>query len=220
MRRGLSLLPKRCAAVVVVVGLCLRGPAGMAQGIGGIDPADNGAPAPTGGPLPDPAGPGQDQAPPDPDSGKADKLEPPPSLPGSHAAPTAVAPLDKTATDMNPTAALFDAINRGDTIAARDALSRGADPEARNVLGLTPIDESVDLGRNDISFLLLSMRTSSATMTSSPGVSSTPGKRTAPIRSLAHGGSPDVAGPNAKPAIVATGVAVPSAGFLGFGGGS
>jgi ankyrin repeat protein len=59
---------------------------------------------------------------------------------------------------MPPTDALFDAINRGDIAAARDALNRGADLNGVNVLGMTPMELSVDLGRNDISFLLLSMR--------------------------------------------------------------
>jgi hypothetical protein len=59
---------------------------------------------------------------------------------------------------MEPTDALFDAINRGDIGAARDAISRGADLHGHNVLGMTPIELSVDLGRNDISFMLLSMR--------------------------------------------------------------
>jgi hypothetical protein len=59
---------------------------------------------------------------------------------------------------MEPTDALFDAINRGDIAAARDAISRGADLYGHNILGMTPLELSVDLGRNDISFMLLSMR--------------------------------------------------------------
>jgi hypothetical protein len=59
---------------------------------------------------------------------------------------------------MEPTDALFDAINRGDIGTARDAISRGADLHGHNVLGMTPLELSVDLGRNDISFMLLSMR--------------------------------------------------------------
>ena len=68
------------------------------------------------------------------------------------------APATRAVTDMQPTDALFDAINRGDIASARDALNRGADLNGVNVLGLTPMELSVDLGRNDISFLLLSMR--------------------------------------------------------------
>src|ERR1700757_1385559 len=66
--------------------------------------------------------------------------------------------LSRPPSDMEPTDALFDAINRGDIGAARDAISRGADLRGHNVLGMTPMELSVDLGRNDISFLLLSMR--------------------------------------------------------------
>jgi hypothetical protein len=86
------------------------------------------------------------------------KVTPPPALPG--AAPNAgrVAPSLRPAGDLEPTDALFDAINRGDIAAARDAISRGADLHGQNILGMTPMELSVDLGRNDISFLLLSMR--------------------------------------------------------------
>lgn len=82
----------------------------------------------------------------------------PPALPGSRAEPTAAAPAERVATDMPPTEALFDSINRGDLPGARDAISRGADLQGANVLGLTPLELSVDLGRNEISFLLLSLR--------------------------------------------------------------
>jgi hypothetical protein len=68
------------------------------------------------------------------------------------------APAGKTVGDLQPTDALFDAINRGDIAAARDALNRGADLDGVNILGMTPMELSVDLSRNDISFLLLSMR--------------------------------------------------------------
>ena len=51
---------------------------------------------------------------------------------------------------MSPNAALFDAIDRGDLAAARDAVGRGADLGATNAVGQSPIDESVSLGRNDI----------------------------------------------------------------------
>jgi hypothetical protein len=81
----------------------------------------------------------------------------PPALPGAHS-PGAAADAEHPPSDLPPTEALFDAINRGDMAAARDAITRGADIEGQNVLGQTPIDVSVDLGRNDITFLLLSMR--------------------------------------------------------------
>ena len=92
------------------------------------------------------------------------KEQPPPALPGSRAEATAVAPATKAALDMPPTEALFDAINRGDLAAAKDALGRGADLGGHNVLGLTPLDLAIDLGRNEITFVLLSLRnTDSAT---------------------------------------------------------
>jgi len=81
----------------------------------------------------------------------------PPVLPGTKAAPEAAAPTASPA-DMSPSDSLFDAINRGDLAAARDAVNRGADLNGFNVLGLTPLELSVDLGRNNISFMLLSMR--------------------------------------------------------------
>lgn len=81
----------------------------------------------------------------------------PAAIPGAKARLPA-APATRAASDMQPTEALFDAINRGDIATARDALNRGADFNGVNVLGLTPMELSVDLGRNDISFLLLSMR--------------------------------------------------------------
>ncbi len=83
---------------------------------------------------------------------------PPPALPGSRAEPAAVAPATRAPVDLPPTEALFDAINRGDLAVAKDAVSRGADFRGRNVLGLTPLELSVDLGRNAITFYLLSLR--------------------------------------------------------------
>ena len=86
------------------------------------------------------------------------KEEPPPAVPGSRAETTAVAPATRPSLDMPPTEALFDAINRGDLAAAKDALGRGADLNGRNVLGLSPLDLAIDLGRNEITFVLLSLR--------------------------------------------------------------
>lgn len=81
----------------------------------------------------------------------------PAAIPGNTARAPA-APLTRPPSEMEPTEELFDAINRGDIASARDAINRGADLHAVNVLGMTPMDLAVDLGRNDISFLLLSMR--------------------------------------------------------------
>ena len=77
---------------------------------------------------------------------------------GCRVEPAAPRPSNRAPTDMEPTEALFDAINRGDIATARDAISRGADLHGHNILGMTPLELSVDLGRNDISFMLLSMR--------------------------------------------------------------
>lgn len=60
--------------------------------------------------------------------------------------------------DKNPTQALFEAINTGNLRQAQDAVGRGADLYAENVLGQTPLEMSVDLNRDRITFLLLSMR--------------------------------------------------------------
>jgi hypothetical protein len=87
----------------------------------------------------------------------AAKIPPPPALPGA-ASTGSPAPANHAPVDMQPTDALFDAINRGDIATARDAISRGADLQGQNILGMTPLELSIDLGRNDISFLLLSMR--------------------------------------------------------------
>jgi hypothetical protein len=150
---------------------------------------------------------------------------PPPALPGSRAMNSDPAPMDRPPSEMRPTEALFDSINRGDIASARDALSRGAELNARNVLGLTPIELSVDLGRNDITFLLLSMRGGDPSPVQTA--------RAAPAKGEPHARPPvtqtaqarPVAAPAAKPAAAVTrqqyadvpGTPAPQAGFLGFG---
>ena len=84
---------------------------------------------------------------------------PPPAIPGA-VSDEATATSGHASIDMEPTAALFDAINRGDITAAKEALGRGADLNGKNVLGQSPLDMSIDLNRNDITFVLLSMRNS------------------------------------------------------------
>jgi hypothetical protein len=173
-----------------------------------------------------------------------DKVAPalPSAVPGAKArAP--VAPATKSASDMGPNEELFDAINRGDIASARDALNRGAQLDATNVLGMTPMELSVDLGRNDISFLLLSMRGEEGGGPSSRGRGqSQPISLTRPV----SGGRTSVAGTKAQgsngkstppshgaashPTVIAErppaapklwandgGAPQPSAGFLGFG---
>ncbi|HEY4250821.1 MAG TPA: ankyrin repeat domain-containing protein [Roseomonas sp.] len=103
--------------------------------------------------------------------------QPAAALPGL-AARTAPAPIpaDPNRGELSPNAALFDAITRGDLPAARDAVSRGADLDARNVLGLTPVDAAVDQGRNEILFYLLSARGT----VRSPGAAPPPQARETP----------------------------------------
>jgi hypothetical protein len=122
-----------------------QGQGGYGQGAGGFTPA--GVPART----------NEDE---DSHASKEDKpVAPPPAIPGAEPDENAaVAPADKIAAEMSPNEALFDAITRGDLAAAKDALNRGAQLDAKNVLGQTPTDASIDLDRNDITFLLLSMR--------------------------------------------------------------
>lgn len=154
---------------------------------------------------------------------------PPPALPGSRAEPTAVAPARGVPTDMPPTEALFDSINRGDLPGARDAIARGADLEGTNVLGLTPLELSVDLGRNEISFLLLSLRGSSGFSASRPAAAATATKpptraeRVAAAQAERARRLQVAARPAASPAPQAPrlfsgngGAPNPQAGFLGF----
>ncbi len=152
------------------------------------------------------------------DSGKDDEEDktpaPPPAIPGAVSSPDRVAPARKSAGDLDPNAALFDAIDRGDITAAREALNRGADLAAHNVLGQTPIDMSIDLDRNDITFLLLSMRAQNGDQ----APDSAPSAPAADERdaSLASPGAL-LAGPSTVRPQPGGGTPVPSQGFLGFG---
>lgn len=93
-----------------------------------------------------------------PDAPTARPRAEPPALPGL-AGRRAPSPIPaEPGQSLGPNEALFDAIDRGDLAAARDAMSRGADLNARNVLGLTPIDSAVDQNRSEIVFYLLSVR--------------------------------------------------------------
>jgi len=153
----------------------------------------------------------------------------PSALPGAQANPDLVTPSSKQAIGaMSPNDALFDAINRGDMTDARDAVNRGAELNARNVLGLTPLDLAIDLGRNDITMFLLSMRGAFA----SSGTGKPSGQAAASAKSakhLANAASPPPHGTAAKPLaadpparrqLVSTdpGTPAPQVGFLGFGG--
>ena len=134
--------------------------------------------------------------------------------------------------NLGPTPALFDAINRGDLIAARDAVARGADPDARNVLGLTPLDASVDQGRNDIMFFLLSVRggrpsgppedSTQSAFRSQPAVPArTERSPRAPATAVASRGQAPAPVVSSVPRLWAGdgGAARPELGFLGFDAG-
>jgi hypothetical protein len=159
---------------------------------------------------------------------EAPPLPAPDAVPGAKARSPA-APATHAPTDLQPTEALFDAINRGDIAAARDALNRGANMDGVNVLGMTPMELSVDLGRNDISFLLLSMRgedtgRGSRAVGHDVADGSTRGQARAKTATVANSAArtkataPVVARSVAKPKMFANdgGTPLPSAGFLGF----
>ena len=166
--------------------------------------------------------------------GQRSEKQPPPSLPGARSRPDTVIPFKGGTSDLAPTDALFDAINRGDILSARDAINRGADLDSTNLLGLTPIELSVDLGRNDISFLLLSLRGASGSGqaskqpggdTAAPAVLTQAEKRAAARATRVSAASARApANTPVRPAAPRTaalfagdgGAPVPAAGFLGF----
>ncbi len=136
--------------------------------------------------------------------------------------------------DLPPNEALFDSINRGDLATAKDAIGRGADLNATNVLGLTPIELAVDLGRNQLSFYLLSLRggSSGAPAPSGPQVAAKPPTRAERLAADRAARTERVAQrrgavADAAPAAPQTarlfvgggGQANPQAGFLGFDAG-
>jgi hypothetical protein len=154
------------------------------------------------------------------------KVAPPPALPGAASNDANPAPTARAPADMEPNDALFDAINRGDIATARDALSRGADMNARNILGMTPMELSVDLGRNDISFLLLSMRETGGRQ--APSAASALAAKQPPARQakqaqakrapVAKAAAVPQPAPSQSPRLFAGdgGAPNPNAGFLGF----
>jgi hypothetical protein len=152
---------------------------------------------------------------------EAVKTPEPAALPGARSS-GGPAPLTKAPSEMGPTEALFDAVNRGDRPAVQEAVTRGADLNARNVLGLTALELAIDLSNNDVAFLLLSLRDAGAgaprgkgTKVAAPAAAPAAAKRPvpAPVKTVA-------AVREAAPRQHSDGGApVPSAGFLGFGGG-
>jgi hypothetical protein len=179
------------AAVMLAATLAAAGPAAAQLSAGGGEPA------------PTPHGPAPDVA--------------PPAIPGeADSQSLATGASLQTPAVTNPTTALFDAINNGDYDAAQDAISRGADENARNPLGETPLDLSIALNRNTITFMLLSARNEggqtppsarplpSAPIATAPTLSPTPA-RLLPQSHFTAGTSAAV-----QPD--------PNAGFLGFSG--
>ncbi|NMJ41366.1 ankyrin repeat domain-containing protein [Roseomonas sp. JC162] len=173
---------------------------------------------------------------PTPPTSTTTQQPPPPALPGLAArrAPEPI-PADPNA-NLAPTAALFDAVNRGDLAAARDAVGRGASLEERNVLGMTAIDSAVDQGRNEILFYLLAARTTARGPTPPAEAALTPAQRAARDRAIREeaersaraaaglrGTGPTRLGPapSTRPRLFANdgGAARPDIGFLGFDAG-
>jgi hypothetical protein len=172
-------------------------------------------------------------------SQRAAKAPAPPALPGAALGQDRVTPAEKGQADLPPTEALFDAVNRGDINSARDALNRGADISSRNVLGMTPLDQSIDLSRNDITFLLLSLRQAGRAegpAPAKPAAKATPQARQPSPAAVAAvvAPAPRPLPPKPAPALAVQapaprqqaqsrqpdpiGTANPQAGFLGFGG--
>lgn len=164
-------------------------------------------------------------------------------LPGAQTDPDRVAPSDRPASEMRPTEALFDAINRGDITAARDAINRGAEMNGRNILGFTPVEVAVDLGRRDIAFLLLSLRGSDSRAeprgarpaSAANAQTQAQGDRAAKLEAQREAQRAEAArraaariAPTTGPAVpqgprlfaADGGAPVPDAGFMGFGGGA
>jgi hypothetical protein len=149
---------------------------------------------------------------------------PPPAIPGA-VTDEATATSGHASVDMEPTAALFDAINRGDMTAAKEALGRGADMNGKNVLGQSPLEMAIDLNRNDITFVLLSMRNTengapvASIQTASVSASGSDDAAGPPVKTKGKHGHA-VAGLAPKPQRYAAdgGAPKPEIGFLGFGG--
>ena len=138
----------------------------------------------------------------------------PSAVPGTHAGSAPVADPEKPISDMTPNEALFDAINRGDLAFAQDAVRRGADLSARNVLGMSPLELSIDLDRDKITFLLLALRDTDPAARPPRPVVKASARQVLPV-----------AKPVARPVAVARplppanpGTPDPQAGFLGFSG--
>lgn len=153
----------------------------------------------------------------------------PPALPGAgNVQGIATAPKLKKANTGDPTTDLFTAINSGNYADAQDAISRGADLTAHNPLGETPLDLSIALNQNSITFMLLSARNegdsgqpmqATTTQTKTVGHKLPAKLHPIPVKVMETGASAKVPAPRAKSVPVATGNAGQpnvSVGFLGF----
>ncbi len=152
----------------------------------------------------------------------------PPALPGFGDQPgLATAPSVQKPATGDPTTALFTAVTNGDYNAAQDAVSRGADLNAQNPLGETPLELSVALNRNSITFMLLSARNEAgdddAPVSDPMPVTAAPlpyhhhhHDQAVPVASVTAPAAVPLASQNAARGNN-PGVPNPSAGFLGFG---
>nr|WP_295738625.1 ankyrin repeat domain-containing protein [uncultured Acidocella sp.] len=155
----------------------------------------------------------------------------PSGLPGvGNMAPPSTGPQLKAPIGGDPTQELFTAISKNDYGSAQDAISRGAQLSAKNQFGETPIDMSIALNRNAITFLLLGSRNEIAaqggggtmgqpwTLNNTP---SAPAKSSKQAKSHKQAPPPAMQPAKASPAPhygnAGTGTPDPQAGFLGFG---
>ncbi len=197
---SLALSLALAAAATPAMAQLANGEAGSGMGMGGV----GGAPAPQ-------------------VKSRAPDIAPA-GLPGiGSIAPPATGPQIQKPESGDPTQELFTAINANDYSSAQDAISRGADITAKDQFGETPLDLSIALNRNNITFLLLGTRNELA----SQGLSGTIGapwtldktQAGKPASHKAHAVVPAAASPAPRPTLAPgnTGTPNPQAGFLGFG---
>jgi hypothetical protein len=149
----------------------------------------------------------------------------PPAIPGAGAAPgIATAPKVAKTDQGDPTTELFTAINANDYAGAQDAISRGANLTAQNKLGETPLDLSIALNQNSITFLLLGARNEDGTPAPAEAIPASTHHHT---YSYSHAtpaamDAPPARAPAVRPAAPTASGSDPgtpnaAAGFLGFG---
>jgi hypothetical protein len=144
----------------------------------------------------------------------------PPALPGAGATPgLATAPVLQKPAIADPTTALFAAVNSGDYNAAQDAVSRGADPDAQNTLGETPLELSIALNRNSITFMLLSARNEGGGGSAAQPPPAMPATRAGAAHQIYQATPARMVSPPPLDAAPGNNPGVPDqqAGFLGFG---